>query len=98
MKKNEGGLFSQVYIISVESMKVEVRFFARCREVVGEKVKELEVDEGTKLLDFIDLLLTRYPELKNEHLIVSLNHKYAALNERLNEHDVLAVFPPVSGG
>jgi len=79
-------------------MKVEVRFFARCREVVGEKVKELEVDEGTKLLDFIDLLLTKYPELKNERLIVSLNHKYASLNERLNEHDVLAVFPPVSGG
>ena len=79
-------------------MKVEVRFFARCREVVGEKVKELDVEEGTKLLDFIDLLLTRYPELKKERLIVSLNHKYAPLNERLKEHDVLAVFPPVSGG
>ena len=79
-------------------MKVEVRFFARCREVVGEKVKELDVEEGTKLVDFIDLLLTRYPELKKERLIVSLNHKYAPLNERLHEHDVLAVFPPVSGG
>lgn len=79
-------------------MKVEVRFFARCREIVGEKVKELEVEEGTKLLDFIDLLLTRYPELKNERIHVSLNHKYASLTERLNEDDVLAVFPPVSGG
>jgi molybdopterin synthase sulfur carrier subunit len=79
-------------------MKVEVRFFARCREVVGEKVKELEVEEGMKLQDFIDLLLTRYPELRKVRLIVSRNHNYAPLNEELKEHDELAVFPPVSGG
>lgn len=79
-------------------MKVEVKFFARCREIVGEKIKELEVEEGVKIQDFIDLLLTKYPELKKEKLIVSLNHKYAPLNANLKANDEVAVFPPVSGG
>jgi MoaD family protein len=79
-------------------MKVEVKFFARCREIVGEKIKELEVEEGMKIQDLIDLLLTTYPELKREKLIISLNHKYAPLNVKVKEHDEVAVFPPVSGG
>jgi len=79
-------------------MKVEVKFFARCREIVGEKIKELEVEEGMKIQDLIDLLLTKYPELKKEKLIISLNHKYAPLNANLKANDEVAVFPPVSGG
>lgn len=79
-------------------MKVEVRFFARCREIVGEKIKELEVEEGMKIQDLIDLLLTTYPELKREKLIISLNHKYAPLNAKVKANDEVAVFPPVSGG
>ena len=79
-------------------MKVEVKFFARCREIVGEKIKELEVEEGVKIQDLIDLLLTKYPELKKEKLIISLNHKYAPLNANVKANDEVAVFPPVSGG
>jgi MoaD family protein len=79
-------------------MKVEVKFFARCREIVGEKEKELEVEEGMKIQDLIDLLLTTYPELKKEKLIISLNHKYAPLNANVKANDEVAVFPPVSGG
>ncbi len=79
-------------------MRVEVRFFARCREIVGEKQKELEVEEGMRIRDIIDLLIKEYPELKKAKLIVSLNHKYAELEEKLKNKDEVAVFPPVSGG
>jgi MoaD family protein len=84
--------------VEIIDMKVEVRFFARCREIVGEKIKELEVEEGMKIQDLIDLLLTTYPELKREKLIISLNHKYAPLNAKVKANDEVAVFPPVSGG
>ncbi len=79
-------------------MKVEVQFFARCREIVGEKQKELEVEEGMRIKDIIDLLINEYPELKKVKLIASLNHKYAELEEKLKDKDEVAVFPPVSGG
>jgi molybdopterin converting factor subunit 1 len=79
-------------------MKVAVRFFARCREIAGEKQKEIEIEDGMMLQDIKELLLNEYPDLKNEKLIVSLNHKYAKPDTRLKEDDEIALFPPVSGG
>jgi molybdopterin synthase sulfur carrier subunit len=79
-------------------MKIEIRFFARCREIVGEKQKELEVEEGMRIKDIIDILINEYPELRKEKLIASRNHKSVSLNTELNDKDVVAVFPPVSGG
>jgi molybdopterin converting factor subunit 1 len=79
-------------------MKVEVRFFARCREIVGAKQKELELEDGMTLKDLKELLMQEYPELKNLNLIVSLNHTYADPEATLNDKDEIAVFPPVSGG
>jgi len=79
-------------------MKVEVRFFARCREIVGEKQRAVELEDGMTLKDLKDLLMHEYPELKNLRLIVSLNHAYADPEATLNDKDEIAVFPPVSGG
>lgn len=79
-------------------MKVEVKFFARGREIVGEKQKELEVEDGMMLKDLKELLIQEYPDLKKEKIIVSLNHKYAHPEEILKDNDEVAVFPPVSGG
>lgn len=79
-------------------MKVEVRFFARCREIVGVKQKELELEEGVTLKDLKELLMQEYPDLKNLKLLVSLNHSYANPEATLNDKDEIAVFPPVSGG
>lgn len=79
-------------------MKVEVKFFARGREIVGEKQKELEIEDGMMLKDLKELLIQEYPGLKKEKLIVSRNHKYAHPEEILKDNDEVAVFPPVSGG
>jgi molybdopterin converting factor subunit 1 len=79
-------------------MKVGVKFFARGREIVGEKQKELEIEDGMMLKDLKELLIQEYPDLKKEKLIVSLNHKYAHSEEILKDNDEVAVFPPVSGG
>jgi molybdopterin synthase sulfur carrier subunit len=79
-------------------VQVKVRFFARCREIVGEKEKEVELEGGMRLMDIIDFLMSEYPELKKETLLTSLNHTYVNRNAELNDNDEIAVFPPVSGG
>ncbi len=79
-------------------MKIELRFFARCRGIVGEKQKEMEVEEDARIKDIVDLLIKEHPDLKKAKLIVSLNHNYASLNEKLKDKDEVALFPPVSGG
>ncbi|HUV80400.1 MAG TPA: molybdopterin converting factor subunit 1 [Candidatus Bathyarchaeia archaeon] len=79
-------------------MKVTVRLFAQFREIVGEKQKEVEIEDGMTLHDIIPLLIKEYPDLKKEKIIVSLNHKYAHPEEILKDDDEIALFPPVSGG
>jgi molybdopterin converting factor subunit 1 len=79
-------------------MKVEVRFFARCREIVGAKRTELEIEDGMMLNELKELLIQEYPDLKKQKLLLSLNHTYAGPEAKLKEKDEIAVFPPVSGG
>ena len=79
-------------------MKVHIRFFARCREIVGAKRKELEIEDGMMLQELKELLLQEYPDLKDQRVLVSLNHSYADLDIKLKEADEIAFFPPVSGG
>ena len=79
-------------------MRVKVRFFARCREIVGKKEEVLELADGTKVQGVLDLLTTVYPELKKARILISLNHAYTDSNTVLNANDEVAVFTPVSGG
>jgi len=79
-------------------MKVAIRFFARCREIVGEHRKEQEVAPGTRLQDLVARLTDAYPELKQMQLCVAVNHCYAEPTAPLKEQDEVAIFPPVSGG
>ena len=44
-------------------MKVEVRFFARCREIVGVEQKELVVEEDVRIKDIVDLIIKKHQDL-----------------------------------
>ena len=79
-------------------MKVEVRFFARCREIVGTQRKEMVIEDGMMLKELKELLIQEYPDLKKLRLLISLNHTYTDLEAKLKDLDEIAVFPPVSGG
>ncbi len=88
-------------------VKVTVRYFARYRSLVGKSEEELEVPEGTTVGGLIEILKERHPVLRNEvfaeeddlaDVNVSRNGRYVRFNEMLAEGDVVAIFPPVSGG
>lgn len=81
-------------------MKITVKFFAGHRDVVGKEKIEMNVKEDATINDVLNSLIKKYPGLEQlkEYTIVSLNHKYAKMDEKLKEGDVLAFFPPVGGG
>jgi len=88
-------------------MKVIVRYFARYRSLVGKSEEELEVPDGITVRELIEILKERHPVLKNEvfaedndlaDVNVSRNGRYVRFDEVLRDGDVIAIFPPVSGG
>lgn len=87
-------------------MRVRVRYFARFRYLVGTGEEEIEVPEGIRIMELLEILKERHPELKNEvfaqdedaDVNVSRNGRYVSLDEPLSDGDIVALFPPVSGG
>ncbi|ASJ05480.1 MULTISPECIES: ubiquitin-like small modifier protein 1 [Thermococcus] len=88
-------------------MRIKVRYFARFRSIVGTGEEELEVPEGITVRELIELLKERHPVLKTEvfaedddlaDVNVSRNGRYVGFDDVLQDGDVVALFPPVSGG
>ena len=87
---------------------IKVKFFANFREFTG--TKELEMDSST-VIEILRNLCTKFPgfeglifdgEKIKSYVNVFLNgrnvNESGGINTMLNADDVIALFPPVSGG
>ena len=88
-------------------MRIKVRYFARFRSIVGTGEEELEAPNGITVRELIELLKERHPVLRTEvfaedddlvDVNVSRNGRYVGFDDVLQDGDVVALFPPVSGG
>ena len=77
---------------------IRIKLFGIARDIVGQGT--LEVDSGIRNVgELLDRLRTDYPEFnKLTSLLVAINEEYAELTDPVNENDVVALIPPVSGG
>ena len=86
--------------------RVKVKLFANFREAAG--VKEIDMD-ADRVADVLDELVRKFPKLENmfyegrklrEYVNIMVNGKNLRQNVDygLREGDIVAIFPPVSGG
>lgn len=74
---------------------------------IAAKTKEATV-QGKTLIEAVNDLVRAYPDLKDvifedghirEHFILTINgHHSTELNQPVDEEDIIAIFPPISGG
>lgn len=81
-------------------MQVKVLLFATLRQLAGWKEQLLDVEEGTTLGDLLARLTAAQPQLDLEKrtIYAAVNEEYAQRETALRANDVVAIFPPVSGG
>ena len=80
-------------------MKVNTLFFGITTDLVGASSLQIDVEENTLIKDFKLILLETYSQLENiNSYAIAVNEEYATDATVLNESDVVAVIPPVSGG
>ncbi len=81
-------------------MKIRLKVFASISDICGFSEKELDLRDSATLNDLIDSLSCQFPaiESRREHLLLAVNEDYCTPARVLRENDVVAIFPPVSGG
>ena len=79
-------------------MRIQVRFLASYAEQVESPDLSLEVAPRTTVEALIAELRARHPAWDAERPLVARNLEYAQPGEVLQDGDVVALFPPVSGG
>jgi molybdopterin converting factor subunit 1 len=81
-------------------VNVNIRLFARARDLVGVDTLSLDVPEGATVGAVREELLRQHPALEvlSSHLLVAVGTEYATDDAAIAEGADVSVFPPVSGG
>lgn len=81
-------------------MKLSILLFSAAREIAGCESFELHLPEAATVAQARVALLQSLPALarRTGTLLWAVNHDYASDDRVLQETDVVACFPPVSGG
>ena len=80
-------------------MRIKLKFFASIRELVGSSGEEIDIPEGTTVSSFLDEVRVNHGPLRHmERILVAVNGEYVEPDVLLKKGDVVALFPPVSGG
>jgi len=81
-------------------MKLQVKLFARAKDLAGSDNVELDLPEACNVADLRDALVERFPDMNSlaPSLLVAVNTEYADDSTPLDRAAEVACFPPVSGG
>ncbi|MBV8083607.1 MAG: MoaD/ThiS family protein [Chloroflexi bacterium] len=81
-------------------MTVQVRLFARYRELAGTNALELDVPDKSTALDVFDRIAQRFPEMQpmRASTLMAIDAEYVRPETELREGEELVLMPPVSGG
>ncbi len=80
-------------------MKIQLLFFGIATDLVGENSVFFELKSAATISELKKELLKKYSKLKNiEDFAIAVNEEYAENDLVLQENDVVAIIPPVSGG
>lgn len=80
-------------------MTIQLLFFGISSDLVGNHSISYEIDSQISVKKFKNQLITNYSALKNiNDFAIAVNEEYASDDFILNEDDVVAIIPPVSGG
>jgi molybdopterin synthase sulfur carrier subunit len=82
-------------------MQINILFFGRLKQDVGEKQKTLELQQNSLTIDeLMDILKAHYPALEAQLATVAyaVNDELVESDYVLHDGDRAALLPPVSGG
>ena len=78
---------------------MKVRYFATLRDLSGVEEEEYLVQGSPSIEKVFSDLKGKHPAMNGQKKVLfALNEKFADPETKVSDDDVLAIFPPVSGG
>lgn len=107
--------YHKEYMVTLEfyiMAKVVVKVFAYIREKIGISEVVLDLSDNAKISDVVNILIDKYPDIKNlilnengvlkDDLLYLLNGRdirvLQGLNTNISDGCIFAILPPFSGG
>ncbi len=83
-----------------ETIKIEVQFFSRLRDLVGASRLTREVASDSTVGDLLAGLYRDLPKLAewDPHLLLAVGLEYVKRDQPLHDGDEVSIMPPVQGG
>jgi len=80
-------------------MRIKLRYFASIREMIGIVGDEVTLQEESTVDALIEKLKMDHARLRDmDRILVAVDGEYVKPNALLHDGDIVALFPPVSGG
>lgn len=79
-------------------VNINVLFFGQTAEIVGSHKLEIVLEKQTPASEVFADITGKYPLLKDNKLLFSVNQEYSNGGEIIKNGDELAIFTAVSGG
>lgn len=80
-------------------MKIKALFFGMSRDLAQQSSTTIELNEGTTVEVFRDILAKKFPLFSEmDSFAIAVNESYAEEGFVLSDNDTVAIIPPVSGG
>ena len=84
---------------SVKMMEIQLLFFGITTDIVGVNRMKYQLEEASTVGLLKKSLITNFSELKNiNDFAIAINEEYVEDETIINNNDVVAIIPPVSGG
>ncbi len=78
---------------------MKVLTFGITKDIIGSRSLEVPSNLALTVGELRQYVISKYPKMeKIKSLAIAVNEEYATDDKRLNESDVVALIPPVSGG
>mmetsp|Transcript_22641 Transcript_22641/g.37856 ORF Transcript_22641/g.37856 Transcript_22641/m.37856 type:complete len:82 (+) Transcript_22641:314-559(+) len=81
-------------------MKLNVLFFAKAREIVGQPRIELVLADDADTTSMLSAVMEQFPQLAAmlDKIVIAVNQEYLQGTMALKDGDEIAFIPPISGG
>ena len=80
-------------------MKIQILLFGILKDIVGNSTLEITEDDAISVANLKESLLKKYKKLNAySNFSIAVNEEYVGIEYIVQQNDVVALIPPVSGG